>query len=374
MRRFIIEADGGSRGNPGPAAYGAVVIDAVSGVLLAELADYVGETTNNVAEYSGLVAGLHECAHIDPSASIEVRMDSKLVVEQMSGRWQVKNANMKDLVKAAHAAFDQTHVTYEWIPREKNTTADRLVNMSLDDVRAGGSGRILVRPQSDPAPAPTTPKLGWAGNLGISTTTLICRHGVTEYTAEKRFSGSGGADLPLTDLGQAQAKALAAELIARGGADIVVTSPLLRTRQTAGFVADALGCPLEIHGGIAEASYGEWDGCTYAEINERWPEQLRAWLSSADVAPPGGETFNEVRSRVEEARRDIIARHHGLRVAVISHVTPTKILVGRALEAPLQSVFRMELSPCSISTSSWFADGHASLLGFAEATHTRHLG
>ena len=373
MRRLIIEADGGSRGNPGPAAYGAVVIDASSGALLAELAGYVGETTNNVAEYSGLVAGLHECAHIDPSAAIEVRMDSKLVVEQMSGRWQVKHANMRELVKQAHSAFDQTHVTYQWIPREKNAIADRLVNMSLDDVRAGGNGRILVRPQSDPAPTPSTPKLGWAGNLGVPTTMLICRHGVTEYTAEKRFSGSGGVDLPLTELGQAQAKALAAELIARGGVDIVVASPLLRTRQTADFVSDAVGCPLEIHNGVAEVSFGEWDGCTYAEISERWPEQLRAWLSSADVAPPGGETFNEARSRVEEARRDIIAQHQGLRVAVISHVTPTKILVGSALEAPLQSVFRMELSPCSISTISWFDDGHASLLGFAEAAHTRHL-
>ena len=373
MRRLIIEADGGSRGNPGPAAYGAVVIDATSGVLLAELADYVGETTNNVAEYSGLVAGLRECALIDPQATIEVRMDSKLVVEQMSGRWQVKHANMKDLVKQAHAAFDQTRVTYQWIPREENATADRLVNMSLDAVRAGGSGLILERPHSDPAPTAAVPKLGWAGNLGVPTSTLICRHGVTEYTAEKRFSGSGGVDLPLTDLGEAQAKALATEIIARGGVDIVVSSPLLRTRQTAGFVADAVGCPLEIHSGIAEASFGEWDGSTYAEINERWPDELRAWLSSADVAPPGGETFNEVRSRVDEARRDMINRHLGLRIAVISHVTPTKILVGTALEAPLQSVFRMELSPCSISTISWFADGHASLLGFAEASHTRHL-
>ncbi len=374
MRRLIIEADGGSRGNPGPAAYGAVVIDASSGALLAELAGYVGETTNNVAEYSGLVAGLIECAQIDPQASVEVRMDSKLVVEQMSGRWQVKHANMKDLVKAAHTAFDQTRVTYQWIPREQNATADRLVNMSLDDVRAGGSGRILVRSQSDSTPSPTAPKLGWAGNLGVPTTTLICRHGVTEYTAEKRFSGSGGVDLPLTDLGEAQARALAQEIMSRGGVEVVVSSPLLRTRQTADRVAEAAGCSVEIHSGIAEASFGEWDGFTYAEINDRWPKELRAWLSSADVAPPGGETFNAVRARVEEARREIIARHHGLRIAVITHVTPTKILVGSALEAPVQSVFRMELSPCSLSTISWFADGHASLLGFAEAAHTRHIG
>lgn len=381
MRRFVVEADGGSRGNPGPAAYGAVVFDAITGAVVAELADYVGETTNNVAEYSGLVAGLRECARIDPGATVDVRMDSKLVIEQMSGRWQVKHANMRELVKQAHAAFDQSRVTYTWIPREKNATADRLVNRSLDDVRSGGPGRIEIRPEADPADvvgeaveeSAQAPKLGWAGNLGVPTTFLICRHGVTEFTEQRRFSGTGGEDLPLTDVGERQAQALADEITGRGGVDVIVASPLLRTRQTAGFISRATGVPIEVHEGFTETSFGEWDGFTFQQINERWPGQLKAWLESADVAPPGGETFNEVRARVERARQDVIARHHGLRVAVVSHVTPTKILTATALDAPIHAVFRMELSPCSLTTISWFADGHASLTGFSESAHTRGI-
>src|SRR5512142_3263665 len=96
-RRLVIEADGGSRGNPGPAGYGAVVRDALTGVVLAELSESLGTTTNNVAEYSGLVAGLKKAAELAPRADVEVRMDSKLVVEQMTGRWQIKHPALKPL-------------------------------------------------------------------------------------------------------------------------------------------------------------------------------------------------------------------------------------------------------------------------------------
>src|ERR1700692_1631479 len=85
-RRLIVEADGGSRGNPGPAGYGAVVRDASSGEVLAERYESLGATTNNVAEYHGLIAGLETAADLAPGADVQVRMDSKLVVEQMSGR------------------------------------------------------------------------------------------------------------------------------------------------------------------------------------------------------------------------------------------------------------------------------------------------
>ena len=99
-RRLVVEADGGSRGNPGPAGYGAVVRDAVTGEVLAERAAGIGRATNNVAEYGGLIAGLTAAVELDP-AEVEVRMDSKLVVEQMSGRWQVKHPAMKPLADEA---------------------------------------------------------------------------------------------------------------------------------------------------------------------------------------------------------------------------------------------------------------------------------
>ena len=97
-RRLVVEADGGSRGNPGPAGYGALVRDAETGRVLAERAASVGRATNNVAEYCGLVAGLQAALDLDASAQVEVRMDSKLVVEQMSGRWKVKHPDMQKQV------------------------------------------------------------------------------------------------------------------------------------------------------------------------------------------------------------------------------------------------------------------------------------
>ncbi len=135
--RLIVEADGGSRGNPGHAGYGALVRDPASGRILVEKAAYIGKASNNVAEYSGLVAGLELARELDPSASVHVKMDSKLVVEQMSGRWQIKHADMKVLAAKARKVLNPRNVTYEWIPRERNKDADRLSNEAMDAGMAG---------------------------------------------------------------------------------------------------------------------------------------------------------------------------------------------------------------------------------------------
>jgi probable phosphoglycerate mutase len=136
-REFVVEADGGSRGNPGPAGYGAVVLDAATGETLAEAAEYLGVVTNNVAEYRGLLAGLRAAKELDPDATVHVRMDSKLVVEQMSGRWKIKHPDMKPLAAEAARVFPPGRVTYEWIPRADNKHADRLANEAMD---AGARG------------------------------------------------------------------------------------------------------------------------------------------------------------------------------------------------------------------------------------------
>ncbi|MEU9639770.1 bifunctional RNase H/acid phosphatase [Streptomyces tendae] len=136
-REFVVEADGGSRGNPGPAGYGAVVLDAETGETLVEAAEYLGVVTNNVAEYRGLLAGLRAAGELDPDATVHVRMDSKLVVEQMSGRWKIKHPDMKPLAAEAARVFPPGRVTYEWIPRADNKHADRLANEAMD---AGARG------------------------------------------------------------------------------------------------------------------------------------------------------------------------------------------------------------------------------------------
>jgi probable phosphoglycerate mutase len=129
-RELIIYADGGSRGNPGQAAYGALVCEGET--VLIEIAEKIGIATNNVAEYQGLIAGLRAANKIDPAAHIEARLDSKLVVEQMSGRWKIKNIPLAKLAMEAKKIHSPQLISFTWIPREENYEADRLVNLALD--------------------------------------------------------------------------------------------------------------------------------------------------------------------------------------------------------------------------------------------------
>ncbi|MEV7653853.1 bifunctional RNase H/acid phosphatase [Streptomyces anulatus] len=158
-RQVVVEADGGSRGNPGPAGYGAVVIDPATGEPLAEAAEYIGVATNNVAEYRGLIAGLTAAKELFPEAGdalrVHVRMDSKLVVEQMSGRWKIKHPDMKPLAARAAAVLPPSSVTYEWIPRAQNKHADRLANEAMDAGRDGRQWEASASTAGLDAPART---------------------------------------------------------------------------------------------------------------------------------------------------------------------------------------------------------------------------
>ncbi len=131
-RTLIVEADGGSRGNPGLSGSGAVVIDPVSGEILAEIGFYGGIASNNVAEYKGMIAGVRRALELDPDAELHIRMDSKLVVEQMSGRWKIKHPAMADLAQEARELLTGTPVRFEWMPRLENSRADKLANLAMD--------------------------------------------------------------------------------------------------------------------------------------------------------------------------------------------------------------------------------------------------
>jgi probable phosphoglycerate mutase len=357
----IVEADGGSRGNPGPAAYGALLRDATTGEVIAEDGAAIGVATNNVAEYSGLIAGLKLAEEFAPDADIEVRMDSKLVVEQMSGRWKIKHADLRPLATEANrlAPFG---TTYSWIPREQNKHADRLVNEALDGKRRGVtavSAALVDEPAGDSPieEIEERPTRGW-GPPGPATTLVLVRHGVTQHTAERRFSGGlRSANPGLSDEGRAQVRATADWLapIAEG-VDVVVSSPVRRTLESAEIIADRLGRSVDVEPSFAEMEFGRWDGLTLAEVAERDKASLDAWSGSLETAPPGGESFREVEQRVLAGLERILEVHVGRTVVVVSHVTPIKTLVARALGAPLESVLRMELSPASVTVLSFYPE------------------
>jgi probable phosphoglycerate mutase len=357
----IVEADGGSRGNPGPAGYGAVVRDAATGDVLAERAEGLGVTTNNVAEYTGLVAGLRAAAELDAD-EVTVRMDSKLVVEQMSGRWKIKHAALQPLAReAGEIAGRFTTIRYEWIPRARNTHADRLANEAMD-AQAGKPGKPG---KAERAQAPAT---RWTGASGTPTRLLLVRHGQTELSVERRYSGRG--DVPLTELGRQQAKAVAARVagLVEAGTS-VVSSPLGRARQTAAEVAAAAGSSVEVAGGLVETDFGAWEGLTFAQAAARDPELHGRWLADPSVPAPDGESFDEVHDRVRRVRDDLVARTGAGTVVVVSHVTPIKTLLRMGLDAGPSLLFRLHLDLASISIVEFFPDGYAAVRLVNDTAH-----
>ena len=123
--------DGGSRGNPGPAGWGAYIVND-DGTVLAELSGALGVATNNVAEYTGLIAALQWAADNDVTA-MAVKGDSLLIVEQMRGNYRVKNEGLKPLhMKARMLVMQIGNVSFAHVPREKNKHADRLSNVGMD--------------------------------------------------------------------------------------------------------------------------------------------------------------------------------------------------------------------------------------------------
>ncbi|HTW15445.1 MAG TPA: bifunctional RNase H/acid phosphatase [Nocardioides sp.] len=356
----VIEADGGSRGNPGPAAYGAVLRDAATGEVIAEDGSTLGVATNNVAEYQGLIAGLRLAQEFAPDAEIEVRMDSKLVVEQMSGNWKIKHPDMKPLAAEA-ARLAPRGTSYTWIPRERNSHADGLVNDALDGRRSGV--RVPGEADDSAVEEAESPARGWSASVGAPTTLVLVRHGVTSHTVDKRFSGGLASSNPgLSDEGRAQVRSTAAWLapIAER-VDVVVASPVRRTAESAAIVGETLNRPVVEEPGFAEMEFGHWDGLTFAEVAERHRAEMDGWLGSLDVAPTGGESFRTVEKRVLDGLQRVLDAHAGRTVVVVSHVTPIKTLVAHVMGAPLEAVFRMELSPASVTVVAFYPDGKSSL-------------
>ncbi|MFX0539377.1 bifunctional RNase H/acid phosphatase [Ornithinimicrobium sp. Y1847] len=425
-RALVVEADGGSRGNPGVAGYGALVRDARTGELLAERAAPLGKASNNVAEYQGLIAGLTAVLDLGlaDEAAIEVRMDSKLVVEQMCGRWKIKHEDMRRLALQARRLVDQIQaqegtVDFRWIRRESNKDADALSNRGMDGetvtqdhVPTGdqGASRTDLEPEAEwtlldgvdagsevtdggtdealatAVGAAATPPTFGVGRAPLSdvyvsdetvptlegeTRLILVRHGVTDFTQSHRLDGRGGADPSLNSTGLAQARAAAvavSRLIERSdpGPVSVVSSSLQRARQTGQAIADQLGVPREEDREWDEQAFGEWDGATMGELVSGRPEELLRLRSDLDFAPAGGESRRQVDERVGAALARAIGR--GGIVVVATHRVVLMSVLCRLLGIDHDRAWSIATAPTSLSAIEVWPDGGAQV-AFINDTH-----
>ncbi len=380
--KLIIEADGGSRGNPGPSGSGAVVIDAETGEVLAEISKFIGVATNNVAEYKALIAGLLESYRLDPEAELEVRMDSKLVIEQMAGGWKIKHPDMRELAIEAHRIIASRNVRWTWVPREQNASADALANRAMDEasdsitIPAHSVASVTTEfnhetPSSLRSPAVVSEP---------ATTLFLVRHGRTALTEARRISGGSGEDPSLSAAGLNDAEAVAAAIaqIGRSGPFahldspvVVVSSPMNRARETAQVIAAQIGASVEIIEELREISFGDWDGLTSDEVNAQDHELYTSWKGSWEVSPPNGESLAVFDDRISVARRLILERHRGASVVVVAHVMPIRGLISDALEGGSAAYWRLQVSPCSISAIRTWGDQEAEV---QFVNYTQHLG
>lgn len=323
--------------------------------VLAERRLALGVATNNVAEYRGLIAGLTAAGEVG-AREVEVRMDSKLVVEQMSGRWKVKHPDMIPLNReAAELVRGFDRVSFQWIPRAQNSHADRLANEAMD---AAADGRDLEPPRKvEDKVKPAAP--GWTGATGEPTRLLLLRHGQTPLSVERRYSGRGNPSL--TELGERQAAAAASYLADRDDIAAIVSSPLGRAQHTAGAVAKKTGLDVSTLDELTETDFGDWEGLTFTEAFQKYPDVHQTWRGDTSVAAPGGESFDTVLERVTVARDKMVASYAGSTIVVVSHVTPIKMLLQLALDVGPSILYRLHLDLASLSIAEFYPDGGASV-------------
>ncbi len=364
---FVLYADGASRGNPGPAAYGAVIFDA-SGNLVAELGENLGIRTNNYAEYQGVIAGLRHIEANFPGAEVLVRMDSKLVVEQLSGRWQIKHPELRELAQEAIRIMRGLTVKLEWIPREQNALADAAGNRALDE---GDFGDSVERTLSS-----VQPKSIRAPRQGIEPTTFVLiRHGHTLLTESNLISGSSGEDPSLSELGFLEAELAskaAGELLARfglGSVSQVLHSPQLRTTQTAEVVAKYFEVGMQSDARFKEIGFGNWEGHSMAEMETSSANEIEAWRGSMTAQPPGGESVDDLESRVRAALAEAITEFNGQTIAIVSHMMPLRAILRHALSGPNSLSWTLQFAPASISVVRYFGPNFAEVFAINSCQH-----
>ncbi|MFM7014012.1 MAG: bifunctional RNase H/acid phosphatase [Actinomycetota bacterium] len=370
--KFIIEADGGSRGNPGESGSGAVILNSETGEEIAIISEAIGIATNNVAEYRALIFALERSFELDAKATIEVRMDSKLVIEQMSGRWKIKHPDMQILARKAQSLIAGRQVEFIWIPREKNSRADELANLAMDGGQATNAPAIEFNrssPSSIRAPQPSTES---------ATTIILIRHGRTELTESHKISGGDGENPPLSKAGLGDAAKVAAEISRFGLAGpfsylskpvAVLHSPILRAAQTAKAIAERIDVPMQELPELREIGFGEWDGLTNEEVFAGFEDEYNRWRGSFEVAPPGGESLASLELRVKRALDHTLERYAGSTVAMVAHVMPIRSIFRFASDASVAGYWRPNVAPASITVVRFWGHEAAELVCLNSTAH-----
>jgi broad specificity phosphatase PhoE/ribonuclease HI len=372
LMKLIIEADGGSRGNPGMSGAGAVVLDAATGNILREISEAVGIATNNVAEYSALIFALEAAFEIDPAAEIVVRMDSKLVVEQMSGRWKIKHPDMLSLGARVQQLIKGKSVEFVWIPREQNVLADALANKAMDGEPAAAAAAVEFNhaaPSSIRAPH---------SSVTDATTLIMVRHGRTALTEGRKISGGDGENPDLSELGNKDASDVALELSRVGVSGtfsflerpaVVIHSPVKRAAQTATKIAQKLGAEQVELADLREIGFGDWDGLTHEELFVGHEEHYQRWRGSYEVAPPNGESLKDFDVRVNRSLDFILENFAGKTVVVVAHVMPIRGLLRIANDASVAGFWRVDLGPASISIARFWGREGAEIVCVNSTSH-----
>lgn len=349
---IFLYADGASRGNPGPAAYGVHIIDH-AGATIADFGESIGIATNNQAEYSAVIAGLRYLTQTDHRQVI-VRMDSKLVVEQLSGRWKIKNSGMVELAIAARELVSKFDVTFEWIPREQNAAADANANRALD------SGNFSSVANSQIELASVQPRGIRAPRQTLEPTTIVVvRHGHTVNTERNVISGGDGTDPELSQLGVWEADG-AAQVLPKlmtyfGLPEIAAIhhSPMLRTTQTAAAMANVVPVPLVADARLREIGFGEWEMRKIAELETDSSADVASWRGSMTARPPGGESVLDLQKRVWEALDELVETYRTKTVVVATHMMPTRAFAAAAYKSE-EPYWGLGTSPAGISIYRFF--------------------
>lgn len=177
---------------------------------------------------------------------------------------------------------------------------------------------------------------------------ILVRHGQTEWNRVERFRGR--ADVPLNDVGLAQAAATGRRVAAEWQPTAVYTSPLSRAVATAEAIAAPLDLPVTPHDGLTDIHYGQWQGLTPEEARARWPDLVHAWYTApATVQVPGGESLAQLRERAMAAIRELTSRHPEETIAVVSHTVVNRVILLAVLGLGNDRFWRLRQDNCAIN-------------------------